>query len=264
VSQEGTTSCGHDHLFTDHKMDADMMEGRSEEDDFPMRDNLVRAMESTEFRAVTDEDDGRLGTLYGRMATYNQWAEVDSKVEGHFMERILPGAFTKTIQEQRSRLKVIFDHGMHPTIGRLPLGSLEDFVDGPEFIDYRASLFDTSYNRDLLPGLRSGVYGSSYRFDFAKARVTRNPPKSEYNPLGLPERSVNEIRMRELGPTPFPVYDGTSATVRSLTDVYYQKLLTDGPALEDGPDPVQSEPESRATVDFPVPTLDEFVRMLEE
>jgi len=198
----------------------------------PLRENLVRAMPGTDFTAKPS--DGRLGTLHGRLVNYNTWAEVDSPVEGHFMEMTLPGAFTKTFAENRSRMKIIYDHGQDRNIGRKPLGPLEDITDradGPDAgLDYEGALLDAPYNRELLPGLKAGVYGSSYRFDIPNRdgdKWAYKPGRSDHNPEGLPEHTVREARIRELGPTPFPVGEGTSAGVRSMTAEYLRGLLAD-------------------------------------
>lgn len=238
--------------------------------DRPPRDNLVRSMLTTEFRAVTDEEqdpgDGRLGTLFGRMATFGVWAEVNSQVEGHFMERVAPGAFTKTFKENRSRMQVIFDHGLDRAIGRKPLGPLEQILEDERTIDYQSALLDTSYNKDLLPALRAGLMGSSYRFDTIKDSWRRRPGKSEHNPQGLPERTVLEAKVIELGPTPFPVYAETSAGVRSLTDEYMAAIIG-GTALPERAAPsVHPQEGSRDTAEagptFDPVSRDDFLHIL--
>lgn len=262
VNQAGSAACGRGHLFETHSLPADE---RSEEPmtvqapeaietrrDPPLRENLLRALPGVEFRAGEPADDGRIGTIVGRLATYNQWAEVNSLVEGHFMERTLPGAFTKTFAENRARMQIIYDHGMDPHVGRKPLGPLESVVEDVRSIEYVGALLDTSYNRDLLPGLRAGVYGSSYRFDVPKDKDDWNysPGRSDYNPQGLPERSIREIKVKEFGPTPFPVYDGTSSGVRSATDDYLKRQLIPADRAEEAPHsepadtPVQETPEA--------------------
>jgi HK97 family phage prohead protease len=245
-------------------------EGRSEDDgdprERPPRDNLVRAMDTTGFRAAESEvTDGRLGTIFGRMATYNTWAEVQSRTEGHFMERVAPGAFTKTFAENRSRMRLIYDHGQDPHVGRNSLGPLEDIADDQTGIDYTGALIDTDYNKNrILPQLRAGVLGSSYRFDTVKDSWKQNPGRSAYNPDGLPERTVIEAKVIELGPTVFPVAHGTSAGVRSLTDEYLTHvLIPDAPALPAEPEASpQSEPVSRSTAVYPPISLDDFVEKL--
>lgn len=198
----------------------------------PIRENLVRALPGAELRAVADDQtDGRLGTLYGRLANYNQWAEVRSQLEGHFMERVLPGAFTRTFNNNRSRMQVIFDHGQDQQIGRMPLGPLEDVIDTPTHIDYSAGLIDAPYNKRLMPGLRANLFGNSFRFSVPRGGDEWNyrPAKSEHNPDGIPEHTVKEAKVIELGPTPFPVYDGTPAGVRSMTDEYLMRTLSSDP-----------------------------------
>jgi hypothetical protein len=209
-------------------------------------DDIVRAVPGAVLRAAGDEGDGRLGTLVGRLANYGVWYEVDSKAEGRFMESVAPGAFRATFAEDRDRMRVIYDHGQDSHIGRKPIGPLDDVADQPDGIDYAAAIDDTSWNRDLMPGLRSGVYGSSYRFSVPKGGDAWDyrPARSDHNPEGIPERVVREARVRELGPTPFPVGLGTTAGVRSLTDDYRGRA---SPA-----EPVPSpEPAKEATVTAP-------------
>lgn len=258
-------------------------ETRSESDEEfaperPLRENLVRFVAGDAIRAVEDSEskgDGRLATLVGNLVTFNQWAEVKSPVEGHFMERSAPGAYTKTFAENRSRMQVIFDHGMDKAIGRKPLGPLETVHDDGRTIHYEAALLDTSYNRDLLPGLRAGLYGSSWRMDNIKPDFTDRPKRSEYNPLGLPEVTIREARVIELGPTPFPVYHGTTAGIRSMTDEYLIARMADDPerlaalitqarvALQPVPEASpQSDGGSRSTAVYPPISLDDFVEKL--
>jgi phage head maturation protease len=235
----------------------------------PPRDNLVRFVAGESVRAVVDEEhgDGRLATLVGKLVTFNDWAEVNSAVEGHYLERAAPGAFTKTFAENLARMRVIFDHGMDRAIGRKPLGPIEKILDDGQSVSYEAALLDTSYNRDLLPGLRAGLYGSSWRMNAIKPEFKGRPPRSDYNPEGLPEVTIREARILELGPTPFPVYHGTSAGVRSMTDEYLASLINrDGSqtALPTGPEVIpQSTEASRATpVTYPSISLTDFVERL--
>ena len=65
-------------------------------------------------------------TMVGHFATFDQWYEVDSMLEGRFMERIDPSAFDKTIAANRSSMKVLYDHGQDPQIGNKILGPIED------------------------------------------------------------------------------------------------------------------------------------------
>jgi HK97 family phage prohead protease len=166
------------------------------------------------------DDGGEMPTLVGHLAVFNQWAEINSVVEGHFLERIDPGAFTKTIMESRDSMRVLFQHGKDPTIGDKPLGPIRSLEVDAEGLAYEVPLLDTSYNRDIVAMLSADppVLGSSFRFKVMRESVDRKPTRSDHNPRRLPERTVQEVRMQEFGPVTFPAYSGAKAGLRSLTD----------------------------------------------
>jgi len=193
--------------------------------------DVLRAyVRPVEYRADSGADDGSLGVMIVRFAPFDTWYEVDSVWEGRFLERIAPGAFTKTIRENGSRIKILFNHGNDPQIGDKVLGSVLDIREEPDGPVAEVSLFDTSYNRDLLPGLRAGVYGASFMFRPVKEEWTDAPEPSEHNPEGLPERVIREVRLFECGPVTWPANPAATAGMRatgkmiSLTDEFYAHL----------------------------------------
>jgi HK97 family phage prohead protease len=188
--------------------------GRSDEDETPPRDMLVRATLPFEVNRTSED---AMPTLHGVGAIYGEWTEINSRVEGHFMERFASGSFTKTINEGRDRIRCLFHHGQDPSIGYKPLGSITDLSERGQGVEYDVDLFDADYVRALVPGLEAGVYGSSFRFGIVKKDDER---KRVSNGKGLLERTIREASMRELGPTPFPAYVGTSAGLRSITDEF--------------------------------------------
>ena len=183
-----------------------------------MSDSEVRAIdEAPELRAVDGGD-----TMAGHFARFDEWAEISSSYEGRFMESIRPGAFAKTIRERRDSIRVLFNHGSDPSVGDKVLGSVIDLEEDGIGARYAVSLFDTSYTRDLVPGLRAGVYGASFRFTPMRDEWDSEPARSDHNPEGLPERTIVEAKVAEFGPVTWPAYEGATAGVRSvsLTDVY--------------------------------------------
>jgi HK97 family phage prohead protease len=144
-------------------------------------------------------------TLSGHFAVFNEFAEVNNRLEGHFLERIAPGAFTKTFREQRSKMKVLFEHGLDSNIGKKPLGEILDLHEDGTGAFYRAQLLDTSYNRELIPGLEAGLYGASMLFWPIREKYTPRPARSTSNPDRLPERELLEVGVREFGPCSFGV-----------------------------------------------------------
>lgn len=161
-----------------------------------------------------------------RFSAFGVWYEVSSWYEGRFLERVMPGSFAKTIDERGDRVKILFNHGMDFFIGDKVLGvpeTLEERSDSP----YAAvPMLATSYNADLIPGLRVGAYGSSFMFNVLDDHWTYEAEKSEHNPEGLPERSIYELRLFETGPVTWPANQAATAGLRSasLTDWYSEQL----------------------------------------
>lgn len=194
----------------------------------PPRDDLYRALPASIglVRAESDDEDA-MPTLIGRFAVFNEFTEINSMWEGNFMERIAPGAFRKTIKDNRAGMRVLFNHGQDPQIGDKVLGSIRDLREEADGAYYEVPLFDTSYNRDLIPGLEAGVYGASFRFKVMREEIVDNPKPSATNPHALPERTIKEALVREFGPVTFPAYAGSTAGLRSMTDEFmFQRFLS--------------------------------------
>lgn len=173
------------------------------------RDDLIRRAEgSIELRA-SDSGDGRL--LFGYGAMFNQDTVINSW-EGNFVERIAPGAFKRSIRNNGSDVKILFNHGMDPSIGDKPLGRHTVLREDDKGLYVEVPLSETSYNDDLLALLRDGALdGMSFRFSVVRDTWEQPDGKS----TKLPVRTLQEVRLFELGPVTFPAYAATSAGVRS-------------------------------------------------
>lgn len=182
-------------------------------------------------RAVADENSS---TLEGHFSVFDNWFEINSMFEGHFLERTAPGSFKRTFNAFRDAgrptIHVLFEHGLDPTVGDKPLGRFSSLKEDRTGAAYKADLFDTPYVNDLLPALRSGIYGSSYRFQVVKDEWDYDPEPSDFNPDGIPQRTILEQRVFEAGPTLFPANPAATAGVRSATDWYYEGLRRKDPA----------------------------------
>jgi HK97 family phage prohead protease len=195
------------------------------------RDNLIRlwsppsegelTIPGIELRAKNGSGDGDTPVMAGHFCVFNRWTEIDSWFEGNFMERIAPGAAKKTFKENRTGMKVLFQHGRDPQIGSKPLGPIRSLAEDNTGGAYEVDLLDADYVRStLLPGLEAGLYGASFRFSIIKEDWNQEPPRSEHNPNGIPERTIKEMRVSEFGPVTFPAYPDATAGLRSLTDEY--------------------------------------------
>jgi phage head maturation protease len=181
--------------------------------------------------------DGRI--LAGRFAVYDRWTEINSVAEGHFMERIAPGSFTKTIRERGNRIPIMFSHGTDAVVGTQILGRVRDLREDGEGVQYEVELFD-GIPTLLERGLEAGAYGSSFRAKLVKQHLVRRPGRSTHNPLGLPESTVQELALREFGPCPNPAYQDASAEIRSVADEFMPvRVVADVPRICATSEPVE-------------------------
>lgn len=187
-------------------------------------DNLVRAAATD--GATTVSGDGR--TLYGHFSMFNNFYEINSAYEGRFLERIAPGAFADTLARNGDKIKVLFDHGMDPQLGNKPLGVIRSMGEDKQGAYYEVELIDTSYNRDfVIPAAAAGLLGSSFRFRVVDE--TWNDPRrsTSSNPERLPERTITKLDVFEFGPVTFPANPAATASVRSATDDWHDRLMHD-------------------------------------
>ena len=173
------------------------------------REDLIRM--STTLRHE-DGDDGSL--LVGYAAVFNEETVIDSW-EGKFIERIAPGAFRKTLKERGDQIKVLFNHGMDPSIGDKPLGKPDVMKEDDRGLYVQVPLDDTSYNADIKALLRSGA------LDGMSFRMTVLEDKWEEPEAGLPIRTIKQVRLYEFGPVTFPAYAATQAGVRAHAPAAY-------------------------------------------
>jgi HK97 family phage prohead protease len=148
------------------------------------RSPIARAMTGGVLLRADNEDgdnpdDGR--TLFGHFSVFNRWTEIDSWIEGHFMERIAPGAFKKTFREKTP--KVLFQHGMDPQIADQPIASVRELREDDEGAYFEARLLDGLDRSSSLEGLRarrvrhrrSGSASCVRNGSMTRTRVGREP-----------------------------------------------------------------------------------------
>lgn len=191
----------------------------------PTRENCVRARFPGPGLKRSASDGPTV--MFGELAVFDQWTEINSRVEGHFMECVAAGAFKKTFAENIDRIRVLLNHGLDPSTGLKPLGPIISLREDADAARYEVELLDADYVREILPGLEAGLYGSSFRMRPTKIERVSRPRPSAHNPNGLPEQTIRETGVVEFGPVTFAQYPGATAGVRSLTDDFVREMLAD-------------------------------------
>jgi HK97 family phage prohead protease len=183
---------------------------------------LLERTAAFELRADDAAGDGL--TLDGIAATFGQPTAIDSW-EGAFQEQIRKGAFRKTLRENTPVMQ--FDHGHHPLIGSLPIGSITDLRETDDGLAVQARLTDNWLMQPVRDAIAEGsISGMSFRFSVVREewhdvngkRVRPDEldallwSPGERGPL---MRTLVEVRLHELGPVVFPAYASTSVGVRA-------------------------------------------------
>ncbi len=141
--------------------------------------------------------------IVGRPAVYNQLSDD----LGGFRERILPGAFTKTLQE--SNVKALWNHDDNYVLGSRKAGTLTIIEDG-EGLSFEAAPPDTQWARDFMQSVERGdVDQMSFRF-----RTIRDRWVKDENDQLL--RELVEVQLVEVSPVTFPAYPQTSVDLRTM------------------------------------------------
>lgn len=196
-------------------------------------DDLCRSV-PFEMRAGADEGDGL--TLDGYGAVFGSPTRIDSW-EGVFDEEISRGAFRKSLKERTPVLQ--FDHGRHPMVGSIPLGSFETLSEDEQGLHVVARLHDNWLVQPVRDAIKSeAIPGMSFRFSVVKdewrdatGKLVKPDDVSRLlwtsdasDPATILKRTLKEVRLYEVGPVVFPAYADTSVGVRSRE---LASLLTD-------------------------------------
>jgi len=192
----------------------------------PPKDQLFRGFrKGLELR----EAGTALATMVGHFAVFNRWTEIESMWEGNFMERLAPGSFRKAFQEPaRSQIRSIFEHGYDFQLSNQILGSIDVLREDDTGAYYEVPLF-RGIPELIMEGLRADAYGASFRFRVTREDFNKAPEVSDYNPKGIPERTIREVELYEFGPVTFPAYAEATAGLRSLTDEFMLRRFVRDP-----------------------------------
>lgn len=210
------------------------------------RETIERAV-SFEIRAAETGGDGL--TLSGYAAVFDNATRIDNW-EGTFDEKIARGAFKRSINARTPVLQ--FEHGRHPLLGSMPLGQITKLREDDHGLYVEARLADNWLIQPVRDAIASGaIDGMSFRFQVVR--------ESWNDQTDVPMRTLEEVKLLELGPVVFPAYESTTVGVRSASlDELFELPSEDrqviaralvlgtpfGPAAGTPEDPTETTPDS--------------------
>lgn len=184
-----------------------------------------------EFRTTTEDVELRSAPDGGRtLVAYAAVWEAESRDLGGFIERVMPGAFQRTLS--MSDVVAVVNHDQSQLLGRKRSGTLRLEEDGYG-LRYEVDLPDTTAGRDLATSVERGdITGSSFKFRAVHQEWDRSEDR------GLPLRSLTEVALADVGPVTIPAYEATEGqlALRSLIE------SEEAPAASDEQDMGDAEP----------------------
>ena len=157
-----------------------------------------------EFRSFTGElrQEGDGNTFVGYAAVFNSPSEPLP-----FIERIAPGAFSKTLRNRKRDIRLYVNHDSNMVLASRNSGTLM-LSEDERGLRVEASLPDTTAGRDIRELMRSGIV-DKMSFGFQVER-------DKWSDDGM-DRVLTSVRLFEVSiVTGFPAYESTVAAVRSL------------------------------------------------
>lgn len=244
----------------------------------PPRDDVCRSVPFTLTRNGEPVGDGL--TFQGYGAVFNSPTRIDSW-EGTFDEQIAPGAFRKSLRERTPKFQ--FDHGHHPLIGSIPIGTISDIHEDDRGLYVSARLGQHIIIDLIREAISTGaIDGMSFRFSVVKdewvdaeGKIVRAEDLDEAlytRSRGILLRTLKEVKVAEVGPVVWPAYADTTASVRSSGIVQLDRsrlhepeqrrllaelLLRADAAAEKAPERGESDEEPQDTPDGAVEHSDE-------
>ena len=169
--------------------------------------NRERRLVGREVRAEGEEP-----TISGDAAVFFDESDPEGtqyRLWDNAVERIATGAFERAIQEDDVR--GLFNHDPSRVLGRTTSGTMR-LSESEAGLHYVIDPPDTQEGRDVVSLIRRGdVSGSSFGFEV----LSEQWEKEEQEGQTLHVRTIQDVRLYDVGPVTFPAYESTSSDVRS-------------------------------------------------
>jgi phage head maturation protease len=151
----------------------------------------------------------------GLLVPFGRWQEIDSPLEGHFVEMFAAGCLRESFaQRARGVVKGLWEHGRDRLLGRKAVLRVSRLWEEAEGAFYDGTLTD-ALPRGFVDRLRRGELGASIGAKVIDADYSPSPGRSRWNPKGLPERVYRRLDCTDVSLTARPAYREATAVLRS-------------------------------------------------
>lgn len=167
---------------------------------------MEREIRSFELRAADGED----FVLEGTAVSYDCLSQELSDFRGSFRERIMPGAFTRSLKEGAD-VKCLFNHDQNFLLGRTKSGTLQ-LQDTPKGLRFRCQLDqNNSTHRDVYASVKRRDL-SSCSFAFRPTQDGETYDEVTQNGKRFKRRTVTDADLFDCSIVVDPAYNAPGAT----------------------------------------------------
>lgn len=172
----------------------------------------IRYIEATEVRAMGGSGDADPLRIEGYASVFNRSAKLPG-----FRERILPGAFSRAI-DQKQDVVCLFNHNSDIVLGRTTSGTLRLKQDARGLF-YTCDLPNTSSARDIHESIRRGdINGCSFAFNIPDGGQDWSEQRDEDGTYFV-QRDISDTNLLDVSPVTYPCYSGTDVYARAAAEV---------------------------------------------
>jgi HK97 family phage prohead protease len=147
-------------------------------------------------------------TIRGYASVFNY--PIDSGTTHHAQTTFVrPGAFTKTLQENRDRVQVLVNHGMDARWGMSPVATVREMEQDAHGLRIAADIIDHPEFDPIVASLKAGAL-RAMSIQFETVKESFNDDRTE--------RNLDEVSLWEFGPVTFPANTAATASLHSLNE----------------------------------------------
>ncbi|MEK3963542.1 HK97 family phage prohead protease [Paenibacillus sp. FSL H7-0323] len=172
-----------------------------------MSEKVIRylSVDKIEVRSVQGEGENQTRTVGGYVVKFNQRSQL---IWGEFYERVAKGAFTRSLQE--NVIKAFWNHRSDFVLGSTKSGTLRLLEDDVGLF-FDIDLPNNTWGNDAYESIQRGdVDGVSFGF------YVRNDAWQYFKEEDVYERTLLDVNLFEVSPTPFPAYQDSEVSQRSI------------------------------------------------
>ncbi|MEK4062191.1 MULTISPECIES: HK97 family phage prohead protease [unclassified Paenibacillus] len=173
-----------------------------------MSEKVIRYLPAKiEVRSTEGEGESQTQTIGGYVVKFNQRSQL---IWGEFYERVAKGAFSRSLQE--NVIKAFWNHRSDFVLGSTKPGTLR-LLEDDVGLSFEIDLPNNTWGNDAYESVRRGdVDGVSFGF-----YVRSNGDAWEYiKEEDVYIRTLLDINLFEVSPTPFPAYLDSEVDQRSI------------------------------------------------